>query len=530
MVVETSENRARPCLPEHHRRSSPRWSNWAPKLAVAAVLTGVRSLVAISEWITDAPQQVLDVLRFSLDPFTGLRPVPHAARVRRLLQRVDGDALDAAISAYLQARAAPPSLSEGKRPVRRVIAVDGKVVRGSRTKTVTVIQLLAALDHQGVVLAQRQVASRSNEIPSFVPLLDGLDLQNTVVTSDALHTQHDHGAYPFGRGAHYVAVVKKNHPGLYAQVRKLPWRDVPPGHRTRDHAHHRDEIRRLKVAAFSHLDYPGARQAIQVVWWRRDLSTRKLTIERIHLITSLSVFDATCTELATWIRGHWGIENLPHHVRDRTFREDDSKVRTGTPPRAMASLRNLAISAFRQDGQTKRRLRPPPYRPRLTPAPTGPRPHVTNPDRSRSAMTLPAAASRRGVVVSGPPSTQDPRRSKPTGSSRVTRATNAADALTSQGPDLRLRSLPRTNWTPLDGFYDMCQVGPSGQSAWPPPAATGHRPAVAACRAVLGTGATAWTEVQAVAAEPDRCLPPGGRPGQTKIRTIPGPTTPTSCP
>ena len=127
-----------------------------------------------------------------------------------------------------------------------------------------------------------------------------------------------------------MAVVKKNRPGLYTQVKKLPWRDIPLGHRTRDHAHHRDEVRRLKVAGFSHLDYPGARQAIQVVRWQHDLSTGKLTIERVYLITSLSVFDATCTELATWIRGHWDIENLLHHVRDHTFREDDSKIRTGT--------------------------------------------------------------------------------------------------------------------------------------------------------------------------------------------------------
>ncbi|WP_326758632.1 ISAs1 family transposase [Streptomyces phaeochromogenes] len=321
--------------------------------AVSAVLTGARSLIAISEWITDAPQHVLGVLGFAADPLTGLRPVPHAATVRRLLQRVDGDALDAAISAYLQARTPHPVEPEAERgPVRRVIAVDDKVVRGSRTATAAAIQLLAAMDHHGVVLAQRQVTSKSNEIPSFVPLLSDLDLLNTVVTTDALHTQHGHGAHLTGCGAHYLAVVKKNHPGLYAQVRELPWRDIPLGHRTRDHAHHRDEIRRLKAAAFSHLDYPGARQAIQVLRWRRDLSTGKLTIERVHLITSLSVFDATSTELATWIRGHWGIENLLHHVRDRTFGEDDSKVRTGTLPRAMASLRNLAISLFRQDGQT----------------------------------------------------------------------------------------------------------------------------------------------------------------------------------
>ncbi|MFJ5998643.1 hypothetical protein [Streptomyces sp. NPDC092370] len=77
--------------------------------AVSAVLTGAGSLIAISERITDAPQHVLGVLGFAADPLTGVRPVSHAATVRRLLQRVDGDALDAAISAYLQARTPPRS-------------------------------------------------------------------------------------------------------------------------------------------------------------------------------------------------------------------------------------------------------------------------------------------------------------------------------------------------------------------------------------------------------------------------------------
>lgn len=225
-------------------------------------------------------------------------------------------------------------------------------MRGSRTATTTAILLLAAMDHHGVVLAQRQIASKSNEIPSFQPLLDSIDLANTVLTGDALHTQHAHGTYLSERGAHYLAIVKKNHPGLYAQVTELPWADIPLDHRTRDRAHHRDEIRRLKAAVFCHIDYPGARQAIQIVRWRRELSTGKLTIERVYVITSLDVYDATPAELATWIRGHWGIENLLHHVRDRTFREDDSKIRTGRLPRTMASLRNLAIGILRQNGET----------------------------------------------------------------------------------------------------------------------------------------------------------------------------------
>ncbi|MFE2644235.1 ISAs1 family transposase [Streptomyces nigra] len=172
-----------------------------------------------------------------------------------------------------------------------------------------------------------------------------------MITADALHTQHGHGTYLLSRGAHYIAVVKKNRPGLFGRVCALLWREITLDHYERTRAHHRDEIRRLKAAAFAHLDYPDARQAHQVVRRRRDLGTGKLTIERVYLITSLPPGAATGAEIASWIRGHWGIENLLHHVRDRTFREDDSKTRTAQLPRTMASLRNLAIGLHRQDGQ-----------------------------------------------------------------------------------------------------------------------------------------------------------------------------------
>ncbi|MGW1544593.1 ISAs1 family transposase [Streptomyces sp. NPDC002309] len=230
--------------------------------------------------------------------------------------------------------------------------MDGKAVRGSRSGARTAVTLLAAMTHTGEVLAQRQIADKSNEIPAFAPLLDRLDLTGTLITADALHTQHAHGAYLQTRGAHYIAQVKANHPGLFDRVRHLPWRDIDLDHKDRTRAHHRLEIRRLKTAAFAHIDYPGARQALQVVRWRADFTTGKLTIERVYLITSLPPGAATGAQLAAWIRGHWKIENLLHHVRDRTFREDDSKVRTAGLPRVMAGLRNLAIGLHRQDGHT----------------------------------------------------------------------------------------------------------------------------------------------------------------------------------
>jgi predicted transposase YbfD/YdcC len=75
----------------------------------------------------------------------------------------------------------------------------------------------------------------------------------------------------------------------------------------------------------------------------------KKTVEVVYLITSDR--DADPATLAAWVRGHWEIENRLHWVRDVTYQEDKSLVRTGNAPRVMASLRSLAISLLRLGGQ-----------------------------------------------------------------------------------------------------------------------------------------------------------------------------------
>jgi hypothetical protein len=74
--------------------------------------------------------------------------------------------------------------------------------------------------------------------------------------------------------------------------------------------------------------------------------------EIVHGITSLPTQRAGPAQIAAHARGHWSIENRLHYVRDVTFGEDDSQVRTGNAPRNMAGLRNLAISALRTVGAT----------------------------------------------------------------------------------------------------------------------------------------------------------------------------------
>lgn len=78
----------------------------------------------------------------------------------------------------------------------------------------------------------------------------------------------------------------------------------------------------------------------------------KESSETVYGITGLSPAPASPKRLPEPNRGRWSIENRPHRVRDATFDEDRSQIRTGAGPRVTASLRNLVISILRRCGAT----------------------------------------------------------------------------------------------------------------------------------------------------------------------------------
>ena len=306
-------------------------------VVVCAVLAGARSFVAIAEWAADADDATLADLGAGA-------VVPCESTIRRTLQTLDADALDDAFGGWAQARTKPSPA------VRRRVAVDGKTLRGSGLAGGSGRHLLAALDHvHGVVLGQVDVAAKTNEIPMFATLLDRIDLRGAIVTADAMHAQRGHAEYLVDqRAAHFVLTVKRNQPHLYARLAALPWREVPVGHDTRASGHGRAEWRTLKITAVTAgLGFPHAAQAIQIVRRRRRLNSTRWSTETVYAITSLSATQTSPDELAAALRGHWSIEDRLHWVRDVTFGEDLSQVRTGNGPRVMASLRNLAITILR---------------------------------------------------------------------------------------------------------------------------------------------------------------------------------------
>ena len=216
------------------------------------------------------------------------------------------------------------------------------------------MHLLAAFDTtSGTVLGQRVVDGKTNEINAFAPLLERIELTGTLVTADALHTQRGHVRYLRERGAHYLLTVKANQPTLLRQLRQLPWPQVPVADRTHDKAHGRVELRTVKLTTVTAgIGFPDAATAVQITRRRRPTAAGRWQTETVHAITDLDVRQANAATLADAARAHWGIENRLHWVRDVTFAEDLSQIRTGNGPAVMATLRNLAISLHRRAGAT----------------------------------------------------------------------------------------------------------------------------------------------------------------------------------
>jgi predicted transposase YbfD/YdcC len=313
-------------------------------VAIAAVATGARSFVAIGQWVVDADADLLAALGFH----RGRGPSESA--IRRAFARLDAVKLDAILAAWLWTRTRVIDQ-------RRVIAIDGKTVRGARTRDTSgntmsaAPHLVAAFDHDsGAVLGQLAVTAKSNEIPAVRTLLGALDLTGAVVTMDAMHTQTDTAKLIVEAGGDHVFTVKGNQPSLHAACKALPWRDIPARSVT-SKGHGRRVTRTIKVVtAPTWIDFHGA---VQVAQLRRTVTrSGKKTVEVVYLITSATPSAAPPATLAAWVQGHWGIENRLHWVRDVTFDEDRSQVRTGAAPQVMATLRNLVISLLRLAGWT----------------------------------------------------------------------------------------------------------------------------------------------------------------------------------
>ncbi|HKY05789.1 MAG TPA: ISAs1 family transposase [Blastocatellia bacterium] len=320
-------------------------------LSCVAVLCGCRSQSAISDWGRNYGSCWLRKLGFSSGR------APSQPTLHRIFKGIDHLLIEQALTARSQkvlARSAP--ISSELEP----IAIDGKTLCGSSKQGAKDAHLLSCLSHRlGIVLAQIAVDDKTNEITKVDDLLEGLVLTGKVVTGDAMITQRAIAESIVSRGGDYLLVVKDNQPQLLEDIKMSfgsQWwlrgtfceGSLSDQHGNRVHQWHLQASTLLE----GYSSWPGLKQVLKLKREVTNKSTGEVSQETTYAITSLGRERAGPVELIKIWREHWHIENRLHWVRDVTFDEDRSQVRSGHIPQVMAALRNAAISVMRIKGQS----------------------------------------------------------------------------------------------------------------------------------------------------------------------------------
>jgi predicted transposase YbfD/YdcC len=245
-----------------------------------------------------------------------------------------------------------------------VVALDGKAVRRALNKGEDPRVIVSAwATESGLLLGQRKVKNKSNEITAVPELLRALELAGCIVTADALHCQKHIAKEIKEADADYVLALKGNQGTAFAEVKAFLDDAIARNEphlvtlETTDQEHGRVEVRRYwqseQLEWFADRKEWDGLKSVGVVEARRTMGSKE-SVERRYYLSSLS---NDAARLARAVRGHWGVENSLHWVLDVVFGEDDSRARSGYAAENLAATRRLAINLLRRDKTCKRSLK-----------------------------------------------------------------------------------------------------------------------------------------------------------------------------
>lgn len=286
--------------------------------------------------------------------------IPSHDTLWRVFSLLDSEQFEKSFIAWMSSCV---ELSDGS-----IVPIDGKRLRssnGSVLSNKSAIHMVSAFAAENcLVLGQRKIDDKSNEITAIPKLLETLFLKGCIVTIDAMGCQKNIAEKIIDQGADYVLSLKENHKNLYDDVKlyldsiadnelkNIPHQIIE----THDKGHGRVEARRYYIT--ESIDWLEGKEL-----WKNLKSIGMVESERyVNNVTSIErrYFIASISEdveiFSKAVRVHWSIENNLHWVLDVVFGDDKAKTSDGNSAENLAIIRRIAYNVVKQDNK-KRSIR-----------------------------------------------------------------------------------------------------------------------------------------------------------------------------
>ena len=319
-------------------------------IAICAVICGADSWVAIETY----GQAKKEWLKRFLELPNG---IPSHDTFARIFSLIDPQNFQECFVSWMKSVA---HLTDGE-----VIAIDGKSLKHSYDKkagnrSINMVSAWAATNK--LVLGQRKVDSKSNEITAIPELIKVLDISGCIVTIDAIGCQKEIVNLISQKDGDYIIALKKNQKSLYESTELLLAEAISKRNKgfsvshysTRDFGHGREEIRNyLMLTDISNqIDPENKWKKLNSIGMVESVRTEngKTTVETRYYISSLKL-DAR--KFGDSVRSHWGIENSLHWILDVALNEDDCKIRKDNSPQNFAVLRHIAVNLLGKEKTKK---------------------------------------------------------------------------------------------------------------------------------------------------------------------------------
>jgi predicted transposase YbfD/YdcC len=235
------------------------------------------------------------------------------------------------------------------------VAMDGKTLRGTlghESEGQPSVHLLSLYECQsGIVLTQRAVQSKENEISAAAALVHPALVKGRILSTDAMHTQKKWCACVHAYDGYYLTIVKKNQPQMYEDLvdffadpdaEQEEWQYA----KSVQKGHGRLEIREIWTSthmnAWFETEWAGLAQVFGLRRYVKEGDKEREEI--VYGVTNLPRHKAHASRLLALQQAHWRVENRLHYRRDVTLQEDACQVRRAGAPQALAALNGAVLA------------------------------------------------------------------------------------------------------------------------------------------------------------------------------------------